>query len=114
MGDDSPSSRIHAGVRATLSARKARPEPAADVPTEVIAIGTRGLFAIHRHAETERLRAVFNVIETPRSVPVHLLDLRPHLHLTDPLSGATSVPACDRLWLRPARDGSGLSPGYCR
>lgn len=108
LGDGSPSSRIHAGIRAILAARKATPELAGDVPTEVIDTGARGLFAFHRHADTGRLTGLFNFTETPVSVPAHLLDLPPDLPLMDRLTmrpltlaqdGTLRLPPYGRLWL---------------
>jgi amylosucrase len=110
LGDGSPASRIHAGVRAILAARKATPELAGHVPTEVIDTGARGIFAFHRHADTGRLTAVFNFTETPVSVPAHLLGLPPDLPLADRLTGGPpalapdgtlTLPPYGRLWLLP-------------
>ena len=106
---ETPVGWIYRGTRHLLRVRKATPELASDVPTEVIRQGHPHLFAIRRPADTATLTAVYNFTPDWQAIQPSVLDLDPGLP-TDELitglpqpfpGGRLAVPPYGRLWLRP-------------
>ncbi|WP_234992003.1 alpha-amylase family protein [Roseisalinus antarcticus] len=106
LDDGSPAARIHAGTRDILHRRKATPQLASDVPTEVIDVRHPGLFAFRRHADEGLLTGLFNFTESWQSIRVGAAQIDPsteHLDLLtgEPLSlrgGQINLPPYGRIW----------------
>lgn len=104
-----PAGRILAGTRHIMARRKATPQLAGSVPTHVLHLSNRALFAVRRPADDRTLTAIFNFSETPQPLPFEELGLHPHGAYEDCLSQeivpvaepGTALPAYGRLWLRP-------------
>jgi amylosucrase len=109
LGDDSPASRIHAGVRHILARRRATPDLAALVPTRILDLSNRALFAFRRDGDARTITALFNFTEQPTSLTPWALQLDPARRYADLLSGApltlshgmVTLPPYGALWLAP-------------
>jgi Glycosidases len=110
LGDDSAASRLHAGLRAILRARKSVPQLAGDVPTRVLPLNHRALYGVARPHGDETLTALFNLTEHPQVLYAPDAGLDPARPLTDRLSGRPAevhagridLPPYGRLWLTAA------------
>ncbi|MBI1416002.1 MAG: DUF3459 domain-containing protein [Limimaricola sp.] len=105
-----PAARIHAAVQRLLAVRKATPQLASWVPTRIVDLGDRGLFAFDRLADDRKVSCIFNFTETPRQISPWGLKLPPGQGYDELLSGAplavvdnlVTLPPYGRLWLRQA------------
>ncbi len=100
--------RVHAGVKHLLAVRKATPQLASDVPTRIVDLGDRGLFAFDRMADDRTVRCVFNFTDEERRISPWGLRLEPGMTYEELLRGGPLVlddgwvvmPPYGRLWLR--------------
>jgi amylosucrase len=109
LGDDSPASRLHEGLRHILQRRAATPDFAASVPTEIMDLGHRALFAFRRLGDRRPVTCLFNFTETDAQVTPWALQLTAGARYADLLSGAAltllngmvTVPPYGAVWLAP-------------
>jgi amylosucrase len=109
LGQGGPAARIHAGTKAILATRRATPELAAHVPTRILDLGHRALFAFQRAADGRTVTGLCNFADVPAQVTPWALQLDPAHAYGDLLSGAplvvshgtVAVPPLTALWLAP-------------
>ncbi|RVT85745.1 DUF3459 domain-containing protein [Rhodobacteraceae bacterium CCMM004] len=107
---DSPHGWILRGTRHLMAVRKATPELAGHVPSQVIDTRHPALFAVRRPGDAATVWAVFNFTDVAQHLPLDRLGIAPGTPLTDLISGHAPAMEGDRLrlspygrlWLRPA------------